>query len=214
MSFAAVWWKDVRRELRSKESLQAGLVLVGLFFVLYLFAIADLADARLAAVAVWTPILYATAALAARGMATEADRGTLALLQTAPVAAAVHGWSRTLVNLLLTLVLAALAIVLGGIGFGMAMPPALWLVAALAAVGLAGVGTLVGALAAQARAREVLMPILLIPVAAPLVQAGVAATLDALSGSPERAPLLLMAGYDIIMLGAVTLLWPFALEAD
>ncbi len=214
MSLGAILWKDARRELRSKESLQAGLVLVGLFFVLYLFALTDLQNDRLAAIAMWTPILYGTAALAGRGLASEVDRGTLALLQTAPVPAALHGWSRTLINLVLTAILAGFSLLLGAAGFLLPLSPGIWLTAALGVIGLTTVGTLAGALASQARAREVLMPILLIPIAAPLLQSAIAATLDILNGGDGRAALLLMAGYDIIAVGAAWFLWPFALESD
>lgn len=214
MNLGVLVWKDLRREVRSKESLQAGLVLVGLFFVLYLFAITDLQDPVLAAVAVWTPILYGTAALSARGMGSEVDRGTLAWLRSAPVPVAWHGWSRTLVNLGLTAMLAAIALLLGAAGFLMPLNGPMWLVAGLAVVGLAIAGTLAGGLAAQARGREVLMPILLIPVAAPLVQAGIAATFAAMDGDIDRSAILLMAGYDIIIAGLAYLLWPFALESD
>ncbi len=214
MSLAAILWKDARREIRSKESLQAGLVLVGLFFVLYLFALTDLQSPALGAVAMWTPILYGTAALAGRGLASEVDRGTLTLVQTAPVAAALHGWSRTLINLVLTGVLAAFSLLLGAAGFLLPLSPGIWLTALLGVIGLATVGTLAGALASQARAREVLMPILLIPIAAPLLQSGVAATLDIFSGGNGQAGLLLMAGYDLIAFGAAWFLWPFALESD
>ena len=34
MSFSALLWKDLRREARSKDALQAGVVLVATFFVL------------------------------------------------------------------------------------------------------------------------------------------------------------------------------------
>ncbi len=207
-------WKDVRRELRGKESLQAGAVLVGLLFLLYLFALTDLQTPRLAAIAIWTPILYGTAALSGRGMATEVQRGTLDLLRSAPVPTAWHGWSRTLVNLVLTAILAAFTLLLGAVGFLLPLSPALWLVVALAAIGLSVAGSLAGALAAQARASEVLMPILLVPVAAPLVQAGVVATFAALAGEIDRPAVLLMAGYDIIIFGVAWLLWPFALDTD
>jgi len=214
VSFRALLWKDVRREMRGRESLQAGLVLVGLLFVLYLFAVADLRDDRLAVVALWTPILYGSAALAGRGTAGEVQRGTLALLQSAPVPVAWHGWSRTLVNLVLVAILAALALLLGAAGFLLPLSPALWLVAGLAVVGLGVAGSLAGALAAQARASEVLMPILLVPVAAPLVQAGVVATFAALDGALDRSALLLMLGYDLVLVGVAWMLWPFALETD
>ena len=86
MKLAAILWKDLHRELRSKEAVQAGVVLVLLFFVLDLFTFTNLSNAPQAATAaLWAPILYGSAALSARSLASETDRGTLDLLRGAPV---------------------------------------------------------------------------------------------------------------------------------
>lgn len=101
--------------------------------------------------------------------------------------------------------------------FGIAVPLAVGAVLLLAAMGIAVAGTLTSALAAQARSREVLLPILLIPVLAPLLQAGLRATIAGLDGAtmPDlRLPLLLMVGYDLLAMGAAVLLLPIALEGD
>jgi heme exporter protein B len=49
-------------------------------------------------------------------------------------------------------------------------------------LGFAGVGTILSAMTAQTRAREVLLPILLLPVAAPVLIAAVKATSGILDG--------------------------------
>lgn len=218
MSFAALLWKDARRELRGKEAIQAGGVLVGLFLVLDLFAFRSLeGEARAAAAVLWTPVLYATAAMVGRGLASEHDRGTIHLLRSAAVPVAWHGWSRTLVHAVLVLLLAAFTVLLVAALFAVPLSPVLWAAMALAAIGLTVVGTLASGLAAQARARETLLPILLLPVLAPLLQSGIAATLGALGGASlveMRAPLLLLAGYDVAAIGVAWLLWPAVLEAD
>jgi heme exporter protein B len=56
------------------------------------------------------------------------------------------------------------------------------LVVLLGTVGFAGVGTILSAMTAQTRAREVLLPILLLPVAAPVLIAAVKATAGILDG--------------------------------
>lgn len=218
MSLRHLLWKDLRREVRSKEALQAGLVLVALFFVLDLFIYPDLSsDPRGTAVVLWTPILYASAAALGRGMASEADRGTLELLRSAPVPLLYHGISRTLLH---TLVLA----LLGGITLGLAaliwqvpLDAGLTITFALAIVGLALMGSLTAGLAAQAQAREVLLPILLVPVLIPLLLAGVRATLASLGGAELgdlRPAWLLMVGYDLLAAAAAWLLWPIVMEGD
>lgn len=218
MSFAALLWKDLRREARGKEALQAGLVVLGLFLVLDLFAFPTLQGSpRAAAAALWTPLLYGGAALTGRGFAAEADRGTLDLLRSAPVPLLWHGLSRAAVHALLTAALALLG--LGGVWllFGIAAPWPVVAILLLAAAGIAVAGTATSALAAQARGREVLLPILLIPILAPLLQAGLRATIAGLDGAglaDLRLPLLLMAGYDLVAAGAAILVLPIALEGD
>lgn len=218
MSFAALLWKDVRREARGKEGLQAALVLAALFLLLDLFALRGLEDEpRVAAVVLWTPLVFATAALVARGFAHEADRGTLVLLRSAPVPLAWHGWSRTLVHLGLVAVLAAGTLALAAALFALPVNGALVATVALSVPGLAIAGTLASALAAQARMRDALLPVLLVPVLAPMLQAGVEATRLALDGggfAEARPALLLIAAYDLVAAGVAALLWPALLEAD
>ncbi len=55
--------------------------------------------------------------------------------------------------------------------------------AALATLGFAGVGTLFSAIAVNTRSREIMLPVLLLPVAAPVVIAAVAATRAILDGA-------------------------------
>ncbi len=215
MSLQALLWKDLRREWASREGIQAGLVLVALFLVLYLFAFDDLSrEPATASVVMWAPLVWAAAAVAGRGTASEADRGTLQLLQLAPVDRVLHGVSRTLVDLLLILVLAAASLLLGNLVFAIPLSAALAAAVGLGAIGLAVVGSLAGALAAQARARDLLLPLLLVPVIIPLLQAGLVASQAALAGAPDRTPYLLLAGYDLIACGVAWLLWPHVLDAD
>jgi len=218
VSFAALLWKDARREARGKEGLQAALVLAALFLVVDLFAVRSLADQpRLAAAILWAPLVFAAAALVARGFATEADRGTLILLRASPVPLAWHGWSRTLVHLALVAAIGAVAWLLAAALFALQWSAGLAVVLLLAVPGIAVAGTLASALAAQARMRDALLPVLLVPVLAPLLQAGIEATRLALQGSgwpALRTPLLLMAGYDLVAAGIGILLWPVVLEAE
>lgn len=218
MSLAALLWKDARREMRQKESLQAGLVLTLAFLTLDLFVFPTLAgEPRAATAALWSPLLFGTAALALRAFASEADLGTLDLARTLPVATGSHGWSRTLLNGALLALLATLT--LGAASALFAVPVGATLAATflLAVVGLALVGTLCAAIASQAQSREMLVPLLLVPAVAPLLHSGTAATLLALGGASiaqARTPLLFLAGYDLLAAGAAWLLWPSVLDGD
>lgn len=218
MTLAALLWKDARRELRGKESIAAGTVLVLLFFVLDLFAFPTLAgEPRTAAAVLWTPILYAAGALAGRAWASEADRGTLELLRSAPVALLSHGLSRWLVNLAITLGLTLASLAVAAALFAIPLTLAVAVPVLLGAFGLSIVASLAAAIAAQARGRDVLLPILLVPVAAPLLQAGLHATLSGLDGgtlAAAQTSLLVLAAYSLVALGASLLLWPILLEGE
>jgi ABC-type transport system involved in cytochrome c biogenesis permease component len=209
-------WKDARVEWRGKQALQAGVVLVLLFFVLDLFAFPTLrSEHRAAAAVVWTPILYATAALCGRGLATEADRGTLALLRSAPVPLLLHGIARTATNLAVALALAALTLGAAAALFSITLSATVLAAVGLGTLGLVVLGTLASGLAAQASSRDILLPILLVPLAAPILQAGLHATLAGLDGvtwSGASGSLLALAGYDFVVTGAAILLWPLLLE--
>lgn len=217
MSFAAVLLRDVRREWRSKEAALGAFVLLALFVVLDIFAFADLSGQSATAAAVlWAPMLFGAAAVCGRSLAGDVDRSTMDLLRSAPVPLGWLGLSRTAVHAILLAALAVVGAYVAGGLFGFAIPPLLTLVLLLAACGTATVATLAGGLSAQARTREALTPILLVPAIAPLVQAGVQATTTLLAGTGAsvRAPLLALAGYDLIALGAAWLLWPIVLEGD
>lgn len=216
MRLGAVLWKDARREWRGKEAAQAGLVLVSLFFVVFVFAYRDAApDARTATVILWTPILFAAAAVCGRGLATETDRGTLELLRSAPVPLLAHGVARTLVDLLVVALVAAAAVALAALLLAVPVGGALIGMLALGILGIGVVGSLAGGLSAQARARELLLPVLMVPLLAPLLLAGLQGTLLALEGGSGLLPVLaLMAGYDLIMAGLAWIAWPLILESD
>jgi heme exporter protein B len=86
---------------------------------------------------------------------------------------------------------------------------------ALGALALAASGTLLGALLRQARVREVLLPVLLLPLALPAVVAGVTATARILEGAGVRAvgpQLQLLGAFDILVLTAGVMLFDALLE--
>lgn len=216
--FRALLQKDVRREVLTREAIQAAFVVVLLFGIAFLFAYPRLDDdPRAAGLLLWLPLLFGGVTSAGRAFALEADAGVLPLLRQAPVPLGMHGVVRTLLQAALTLVLASAVLAVGAVGWDVPASGPVLAVLAMAALGIATVGTLAGALAAQARVRDLLLPVLAVPVLIPLLQAGIPATLDALAGSgwgEVRPALAAMAGYDVIAAGAAWLLWPHALEAD
>jgi heme exporter protein B len=97
----------------------------------------------------------------------------------------------------------------------LAAAPLLVLILVLGAVGFAAVGTFYAGVTVRMRAREVMLPLLMLPVIAPLLLAAVKATAAALGGDPFgelAAWLQLLAAFDLVMLLAGAAGYGYLLE--
>jgi heme exporter protein B len=85
---------------------------------------------------------------------------------------------------------------------------------ALGTVGLAAVGSLFGVLAVVPRAREAALPLLVMPLATPVLVAGVKATELAVAGRGGEAGswLGLLVAFDLVFLAAGTLVFEYLVE--
>jgi heme exporter protein B len=210
--------KDLAVELRSRELLDAAL-LGGLALVVAAgAALAPVPEgpARSAAV-LWTGVLVAALVPLARSFTGEADRGTLDALLLLPVERSAIWLGKVLSNLAVTLlagvvVLAAYAGLFGG---PLPLDAGLGIVLLAGAAGLSIVGSTLAAIAAQARGREALLPVLLFPLALPVLLSAVPASVHALRGDPLLAfggELQLLVGYDLVFLAAGWLLFEHVVE--
>jgi heme exporter protein B len=94
--------------------------------------------------------------------------------------------------------------------------PRLLLIAAAGTIGFSAVGTLFAAMTASLRAREVLLPVLLLPLVVPVLLAAVKLTEAALAGEagPALAPWWrILLGFDVVFLVTGLLTFEFVLEA-
>jgi heme exporter protein B len=85
----------------------------------------------------------------------------------------------------------------------------------LGSIGYVVVGTLLAAMAVQARTRDILLPILLFPVILPVLVAAVRATTGILQGLPledYQAWLNLLIAYDVIFLGVAIVSFDYVVE--
>jgi heme exporter protein B len=179
--------KDLRIELRSRVALWQVLPVAVLSLVLYAFALGP-ARGTLASAApglFWLAVLFSTVLATQRSFAIESGEGTRDGLRASGIdPAGVFLGKATAV----AAELAALQVVLWAamtLLFGVHVRvPWLALVASLlATIGLAAAGTLYGALSAGLRVRETLLPLLVLPVLAPVLLAASRTWAGALSGS-------------------------------
>ncbi len=207
---AAIVWKDIVAELRTKEMFSAMFVFAVLVIVVFTFAFdLDVSGVgrgeRVRGVtpgALWVAFAFAGILGLNRAFVAEKDRGCLEGLLLAPMDHTVIYFGKMLSTLLFMLVVEALMLPVLTVFWGVNLfDLRLLLVILLGTLGFAGVGTILSAMTAQTRAREVLLPILLLPVAAPVLIFAVKATsgiLDGLSLAEIARWLQLLVAFDVI----------------
>ncbi len=213
--------KDLRLELRTRESVPAMVLFAVGTFVLFHFALdRPTVDGDLAAGVLWVTLLFAAVLGINRLFVAEREEGGFDGFLLAPVDRTAMFVAKAAV---LFAFLAALEIAAVAAFAILLLEPSPWpalpglaLVLVLADFGLAVVGTLVAALAVQTRARDLLTPLLAIPLSIPLVIGGARATsplLDAAgAGSIEGRWLLILALYDLVFGLLAYAIFDFLLE--
>jgi heme exporter protein B len=218
LATGAVLWKDLVAELRSREMISAMVVFALLTVITFNFAL-ELRMDRAGLIApglIWVTILFAGSLGLNRSLAVEKDRGSLDGLLLAPVDRSALYFGKVIGNLLFMLVVEAVVLPASAILLALPWPRAdLLLVLLLGTLGLASVGTLLSALAVHTRAREVMLPILLLPAAVPIMLAAVRATglIFSLAPFDEVRPWLdLLLVYDVVMLAVATMTFDYVVE--
>lgn len=208
----ALLWKDLLLELRSRETVVPTLVFALLVVVIFNFAL----DPRpgvapfIAPAALWIAVTFAGVLSLSHGFMLELEKGGIQGLMLAPVGRDVLYLGKLLANFLFILIVEVLLLPAFVVVFNMpVLLPGLWLALVLGGLGFAAVGTTFAAMAANARAREMLLPILFLPIVVPVIIAAVAVTGGAIQGDPwsEYGRWIgLMAAFDVIFVvtGAVT----------
>jgi heme exporter protein B len=185
--------KDLLVELRSRDTVPAMLVFVLGTLVVFHFAVPE-ESSRLAATGMlWIALLFTALLALVRSFVAEREGAVIDGLLLAPCDRSAIWLGKTLSVVAFLIFAEAVALP----AFALFYEPVSWeLVAgvALADIGIASVGTLLGAMAAAARARELLLPLLFLPLAIPLIVGGVGATV---AEDPARY-LAFLALYDLI----------------
>lgn len=222
--FAAAWTllrKDLAIELRTRESVPAMALFSVTVFVLFHFGTGrDSFSGGLAAGVLWVTLLLATVLGVNRLFVAEREQGGIDAVLLAPVdrTAVFVGKAAALFLYLVMLELVAVpafALLLLVPGATVAVLP-LAGVLLLADVGLAAVGALVAALASETRARDLVVPMLLLPLVVPLAIAGASATEPLLGAAGSASELLRWLGfiglYDMVFLLLSVAVFDFLLE--
>jgi heme exporter protein B len=215
---AAVVWKDVRAEFRSRELFSAMLVFSLLIILIFNFALElDIKTRQ----SVTAGVLWATFAFAGtlglnRSMAVEKDRGCLDGLLLAPVDRSAIYFGKVISNLAFMLIVEMIVLPLYSVLYSVNLfQPGLLLVILLGSIGYVGVGTLLAAMSVQTRTRDILLPILLFPVVIPVLLAAVKASSGFLTGAEQSEllfPIGLLVSYDIIFIAVAFMVFDTVVE--
>lgn len=183
----AIIAKDLAAELRTKENLSAMLVFSLLVLMIFNFAfqLKGVDMATLGPGVLWVAFTFSGILGLGRSFASERDKGSLDGILLAPVDRGAILVGKASANLIFILVMEAITLPIYVILFNAALP---WfpLVAyiLLGTFGFAVVGTLLSAVAASTRMREVMLPVLLFPVMVPLFISAVNISSAAFAGQP------------------------------
>jgi heme exporter protein B len=214
----AVVWKDLAAEWRSREMISAMLVFALLVIFIFNFALEldPQARANLTSGILWVTLTFAGTLGLNRSMAVEKDRGCLDGLLLAPVDRAAIYFGKLLANFFVLLLVAAIILPVYSILYNSNLfQPGLMLVILLGGWGYVAVGTLLASMAVQARTRDVLLPILLFPVAIPVLVAAVKASGGYLSAAPwdQIAPWVnILMVYDVIFTAVAFMVFDYVVE--
>jgi heme exporter protein B len=216
----AIARKDAVAELRGRQATVSTLFFSAVVLLLFGFALGP-DSSRLAAAApglLWLAVVLAGMLAVSRLHLLETDDGALEQLALYPISRRAIYAGKALAGLGVMLLLGLLVLVAVGILFAVDVATA-WLqlltTVVLGAIGISAVGTFYAGLTVRLRAREVMLPLLMLPILAPLLLAAVKATSAALAGDPFGelgAWLQLLVAFDVIMVVAGAATYGYLLE--
>jgi heme exporter protein B len=215
-----VAWKDLVVERRSKETLNALLFFALALLFVFQFTLGPDRE-RLASVLpglLWLGFVLSAVLGLGRAFLVERENDCWEALLLTPGDKSAIYLGKLAGSVVLMLVVEVLVLALFVVFFNLDLAPVLpglALVIGLGTVGMAAVGTLFAAMTAQIRARELLFPVLLLPVLVPVLLGTVKATEALLEGEPLAAVahwLKLLVAADVVYLVVGVLTFDVILE--
>lgn len=190
--------KDLKTELRTKESLNASASFALVILVLFSFAF-DLDRESIYAISgglLWLVYSFAGALIVNRSFARELPNDCLDVLIASPTPAWALFLGKAVAAFLLLLIVEAISLPIFGLFYNINWTAQFWpllRVVALATWGITVVGTAFSAVTVNVRLRELMLPVLLYPILIPLLIAAMGMTSGLLSGNltgPDSAQYL------------------------
>ena len=179
---AALARKDLLLELRARDTLPAMLLFVVATLVAFRFALPGGGSARASTGLLWVAILFTALLGLTRAFVPEREQRMLDGLVLAPVDRSAIWLGKVVATLAFLVAAEIVALPAYELFFG-GLTWATLAAVALADLGICSVGAILAAMAVAGRARELLFPLLFLPLALPILVGGVGA---AVAGEPAR----------------------------
>ncbi|MET0689456.1 MAG: heme exporter protein CcmB [Candidatus Binatia bacterium] len=214
-------WKDLLLELRRRESLLTMFFFGTLLLFVFHFSF-DLAPEKVPEMApalLWLAFLFTGTLGLAQLFNAERENHCLDALLLSPLDRGALFLAKTAFNLILMLLVEIVVIPLFWILFNLHswnLLPQIFLVSLLGTVGFCGLGTMMAAVTLRARARELLLPLVLFPLMIPVILATIRCMENILRMGEfgEALPWLrLLLGFDVIFLTLGVLLFDHVIES-
>ena len=214
-------WKDLLLELRRRDSLLTMFFFGTLLLFVFHFAFDMPPDkvSELAPALLWLAFLFTGTLGLAQLFQAERDNHCLDALLLSPLDRGAIFLAKTGFNLILMLTVEVVVIPLFWILFNLSgwnLLPQLFLVTLLGTVGFCVLGTITAAITLRARARELLLPLVLFPLMIPVILATIRCMETVLkTGSfGDATPWLrLLIGFDVIFLTIGVLIFDWVIES-
>lgn len=199
-------WKDLLSELRSRESISSMLFFALSVILIFGFSFSmeqEAIDTLIAGV-IWVAFGFTGIIGLGKSFTIELQNDCLDALQISPIPKGAIYLGKLMANLLFILIVELILLPLFVIFFNIEILdklPLLLVIIVAGTLGLSAIGTFLSALTVQVRAREVMFPILLLPLAVPVFIAAVEATRSVLNGEPlafYQRWIELLVVYDVI----------------
>lgn len=211
--------KELRLEFRTRELLSATIIFGLVVVMMFSFAFDPTAaeSRRYGPGLLWIAFLFAGSLMLNPSFAREQTNDTLDALRMAPISSFAILLGKMLANFIFMSLAELVLVPVFGVLYNVSMAGIVWrliLVLALGTVGLTVTGTVFSAISAHARMRELLLPLLLLPILTPLLIGAVEATAALFTEQPalDRMWVALLAGFDIVFLTASWLMCDYLIE--
>lgn len=209
--------KDLRLEARTRGAWQGVALFAALAVLLFSFALGVDAETlrRSAPGLLWLAVTLASLLAVASTFAGEQELGTLEGLMLHPVAREALLLGKVIASFVLMAVVSVVALVLMVVLYSMPAPaqlPALLGTLVAAPAGLALVLSLLGGVSADLRAREALVPMVLLPIVVPVLLAATQVTTSAFFGGGAGRWFVLLLAFDLMIAIVTFAVFPYVME--